>query len=92
MEDKSAGEALVEQPVTESELEIVTVKIVLPLIRAKRASAAAFINETEGSEESEEAEGFGSLAEVEELETGGSEEPLGPGRAELGTEHRSCRK
>jgi hypothetical protein len=48
------------------------------------------IKETEGREEfpcgtdsgeSEVTEGFGSLAEVVELETGGSEEPFGPERA-----------
>ena len=43
------GSVLAEKPVVESELEIVTIKIVLPLRRARRVYAAALINETEGA-------------------------------------------
>jgi hypothetical protein len=94
-----------QQDEEDSEFEIVTEKMVLPFMRTRRAYAAAFIKETDGSRESEspsgaslkeevseETEGFGLLAEKVVLETGGSTEPFNPERAELGTDGGSCQK
>jgi len=69
-------------------------------MRANRTYVAALIKETEGGEEEfpsgteiegESIEGNRSLAEIK-LATGGSGEPLVPGRAELGTEGGSRQK
>ena len=94
------GSTLAEQPDT-LELEIVTVKMVLPGKRAKRAYTATLTKETEGAEELisrmeeeqelRETEIIRSLAEGR-FRTGSSLELLSPVWEELGTECRRCQK